>query len=48
MLIGIAVSALSAYACIHFFLKFINSIGMLPFVIYRLLLGALLLVLVFL
>ncbi len=48
MLIGIAVSALSAFVCIHYFLKFINSIGMLPFVIYRLLLGALLLLLVFL
>lgn len=46
MLLGIAVSAISAYACIHFFLKFINSIGMLPFVIYRLLLGAVLLFLV--
>ncbi len=32
-------SALSAYLCIYFFLKLINQIGMLPFVIYRLLLG---------
>lgn len=47
MLLGIALSAISAYTCIHFFLKFINQIGMLPFVIYRLLLGAILLLLVF-
>jgi len=36
-------SALAAYTCIHFFLTFINRIGMWPFVIYRLLLGAVLL-----
>ena len=36
-------SALAAYTCIHFFLKFISHIGMWPFVIYRLLLGAVLL-----
>jgi len=36
-------SAIAAYTCIHFFLKFISRIGMLPFVIYRLLLGAILL-----
>jgi len=41
-LIGLAtvVSGLSAYACIHFFLVFIERIGMMPFVVYRLLLGA--------
>ncbi|NTS78156.1 undecaprenyl-diphosphate phosphatase [Catenovulum sp. SM1970] len=37
--LGIVLSFISAYACIHFFLKLINSIGMLPFVIYRLALG---------
>lgn len=36
-------SCVSAYVCIHFFLKLIDRIGMLPFVIYRLLLGAFLL-----
>ncbi|WP_028885896.1 undecaprenyl-diphosphate phosphatase [Teredinibacter turnerae] len=40
--VGIALSAISAYICIHYFLNFINRIGMLPFVIYRLLLGVLL------
>ncbi len=41
--IGTALSALSAYVCIHLFLKLINQIGMWPFVIYRLLLGVALL-----
>ncbi len=39
---GIMVSSISAYLCIHFFLAFINRIGMMPFVIYRLLLGVIL------
>lgn len=38
-------SAISAYLCIHFFLKLLERVGMLPFVIYRLILGAVLLVL---
>jgi undecaprenyl-diphosphatase len=33
----------TAYLCIHFFLKLLERIGMLPFVIYRLLLGIVLL-----
>ncbi|MDR0780725.1 MAG: undecaprenyl-diphosphate phosphatase [Pseudomonadales bacterium] len=36
---GALVSALCAYGCIHFFLRLIGSMGFLPFVIYRLLLG---------
>jgi len=40
---GIALSGVSAYLCIHFFLKLIERISMLPFVLYRLLLGAMLL-----
>lgn len=40
MAIGVVSSAISAYLCIHFFLVFIRRIGMQPFVIYRLLLGA--------
>ena len=39
-----ALSAVSAYVCIYFFLALINRIGMMPFVIYRLLLGAILLI----
>ncbi len=47
LIIGSVVSGLSAYACIYYFLAFINRLGMLPFVIYRLLLGAFLLALVY-
>lgn len=43
--LGTAVSGISAYLCIHFFLAFIERIGMLPFVLYRLVLGGFLLVL---
>lgn len=42
--LGTVLSAISAYFCIYYFLAFIERIGMLPFVIYRLLLGAFLLV----
>jgi len=45
MAIGIVLSGLSAYLCIHYFLKLLDRVGMLPFVIYRLLLGTLLFVL---
>jgi undecaprenyl-diphosphatase len=38
-----AISAISAYICIYFFLALINRIGMTPFVIYRFILGAVLL-----
>ncbi len=38
--LGFAVSALSAFLCIHLFLKLIERIGMLPFVVYRVLLSA--------
>lgn len=44
--IGIAVSASSAFLCIHLFLKWLERIGMLPFVIYRMLLGVTLFALV--
>ncbi|MBX2808338.1 MAG: undecaprenyl-diphosphate phosphatase [Cellvibrionaceae bacterium] len=43
LLLGVVLSAISAFLCIHYFLKFINRIGMMPFVIYRLLLGGCLL-----
>lgn len=44
LLMGMALSAITAYACIHYFLAFIARIGMQPFVAYRLILGFLLLV----
>ena len=40
--LGTGLAAISAAACIHFFLAWIDRAGMLPFVIYRLLLGAVL------
>ena len=43
LMIGALISAVSAYFCIHYFLKLLESVGMTPFVIYRLLLGVLLL-----
>ena len=42
LIIGTAISAVSAYACIHIFLKLLERVGMLPFVIYRLILAAVL------
>lgn len=43
--LGTLVSAVGAGLCIHIFLRLVERIGMLPFVIYRLLLGTLILVL---
>ncbi len=39
VLAGIAISGISAYLCIHYFLEFIKRMGMQPFVIYRIALG---------
>ena len=39
---GTVLSGISAYLCIHYFLVFINRIGMQPFVLYRIALGVLL------
>ncbi len=39
----VACSAVVAFLCIHWFIKFVSKIGMLPFVIYRIALGSLLL-----
>ena len=43
LLLGAALAFITAYLCIHFFLKFIERIGMLPFVLYRFALGAVIL-----
>lgn len=43
---GVALSGISAYLCIHFFLQFISRIGMAPFAIYRFILGAALILLI--
>jgi len=41
--LGVILSFLAALTTIHYFLRFIERMGMLPFVIYRLLLGAVIL-----
>jgi len=41
--IGYFLSAVSAYVCIHYFLKMLEHIGMTPFVIYRVAQGVILL-----
>ncbi|OQX46177.1 MAG: undecaprenyl-diphosphatase [Candidatus Sedimenticola endophacoides] len=46
LLLGAVLAFLSALGCIHLFLRLIERIGMLPFVIYRLLLGTLLFLLI--
>ena len=40
LVLGFAIAAVSAYACIYYFLAFIERTGMAPYVIYRFLLGA--------
>jgi len=47
LLYGAAFSFVSAYLCIYLFLSWISRIGMMPFVIYRMVLGAVLLWFVF-
>ncbi|MDX2348759.1 MAG: undecaprenyl-diphosphate phosphatase [Porticoccus sp.] len=42
ILLGAVLSAVTAYCCIHVFLTWVNRIGMLPFVVYRMILGAIL------
>lgn len=36
---GVGVSALVAFLCMNVFMRFVNRVGMMPFVIYRILLG---------
>lgn len=43
--VGILVSGVSAYYCIEIFLGIIEKVGMLPFVVYRVLLGVVILLL---
>ncbi len=42
MTVGVLLSGISAFLCIHYFLAFIKRIGMMPFVAYRLILGVIL------
>ena len=39
LMLGALLSGVSAYFCIHYFLKLLERIGMLPFVIYRIILA---------
>jgi undecaprenyl-diphosphatase len=39
MVLGGSLAFICAYACIHYFLILLDKVGMMPFVIYRLLLG---------
>ncbi len=43
LIIGALISSVSAYLCIHYFLMLLEKVGMTPFVMYRLILGAVLL-----
>jgi undecaprenyl-diphosphatase len=40
MVVGVVFAALSGIACIHFLIRFIERIGLLPFTVYRLILAA--------
>ena len=44
LLVGFVVSAVSAWLCIRVFLRFVESVGMWPFVAYRVALGVALLI----
>ncbi|MFM2480334.1 undecaprenyl-diphosphate phosphatase [Celerinatantimonas sp. YJH-8] len=45
--LGLVVSFVSALACIHYFMRWVTQVGMIPFVIYRILLGIVLALVVF-
>jgi undecaprenyl-diphosphatase len=47
VIVGFAVAFVSAYLTIHLFLKIISRVSMSPFVLYRVLLGAALLLYVY-
>ena len=43
MILGFFIAALSSYFTIVFFIKLLDKIGMMPFVVYRIILGVMLL-----
>ena len=47
MALAVSIAGLSAYVCIDLFIRFVDRVGMLPFVIYRVVLGVFLLYLYF-
>ena len=44
LITGAIISGISAFICIHYFLKLLDKVGMMPFVVYRFVLGIFLLV----
>jgi len=46
LIVGVVVSAVTAFSCMHWFMRFIQRVGMKPFVIYRILLAVLILAMV--
>ena len=44
LMLGALLSGVSAYVCIHYFLKLLEKMGMMPFVIYRIILAVFLFV----
>nr|VFJ61731.1 MAG: undecaprenyl-diphosphatase [Candidatus Kentron sp. FM]VFJ62756.1 MAG: undecaprenyl-diphosphatase [Candidatus Kentron sp. FM]VFK09307.1 MAG: undecaprenyl-diphosphatase [Candidatus Kentron sp. FM] len=42
LVLGTVLSAVSAYLCIHWFLRLLERVGLVPFILYRLLLGGVL------
>ena len=42
IVLGLVLSAITGFACVHYFLKWLTRYGMLPYVIYRLVLGTVL------
>lgn len=46
LIIGAIVSAVMAFSCMHWFMRFIQHVGMKPFVIYRILLAILIITMV--
>lgn len=43
LLFGVLVSAVVAFACIHYFLRYLQRFSLMPFVVYRMVLGVILL-----
>lgn len=43
MIVGAVVAGVVAYWTIHFFIRLLDRIGMMPFVVYRIILGVVLL-----
>ena len=45
LIIGALVSAIMAFTCMHWFMRFVERVGMIPFVIYRIILSIVIVVL---